>query len=71
MDEDGEEPERPPGKAMPRLSAKDGFLGGIRTPGTVGEECIFDMTGLPFGSLRLVGRPPATAGGGDTTEGGT
>jgi hypothetical protein len=66
--EDGEVPESPPGKAIPRLSARDGFFGGIRTPGTAGEEWIFVMTGLPFGSLRFVGRPPATAGGGDTID---
>jgi hypothetical protein len=61
---------RPPGRAIPRLSTNEGFLGGMRTPGTAGEECRFAITGLPFGNLKFTGKPPANAPeGGDTKEG--
>jgi hypothetical protein len=63
-------PERPPGRGMPRFSAKEGFFGGIRTPGTAGAECRLVMTGLPLGNLKLTGNPAASAPeGGDTKEG--
>jgi hypothetical protein len=54
------DPGSPPGRAIPRFSARDGFLDptpGLKL-GTIGAECRFFKVGGPVGSLKPAGIPP-------------
>jgi hypothetical protein len=56
----GCDPGRPPGSAIPRFSAREGFLEpgpGLKL-GTIGAECRFFRVGAPDGSLKPAGTPP-------------
>lgn len=57
-------PGKAPGRAMPRFSAKEGFLGPAPAKlGMAGADGKWGMDGLPgvLGILKLPGRPPGFA----------